>query len=158
MRKDKRDVLERMFSSKEDTMFKIIIKHSKILEEIFDGINMRICSKCPKTTQSNKPTGCCVKCATNDGYYAFINAFPTNNPSFCIHEVIIKIKKEFKFNKNYGFFNNDIKKCKLPRHLRSNTCLSYTCDDMKLSKEQHSQAKESVLIIKLIKKELNFPY
>lgn len=84
------------------------------IEILFEPFNKQYCSKCDakfwisQYTIQKKDCGCCVGCGSKHGY----------DPYF---ETVYVCDKEF------GYFDNITKKCILPRHIRSSTCLEYTC-------------------------------
>lgn len=98
----------------------------ELLESIFDPANKRVCSDCPCAssgstvddcvgTYISKEAGCCSRCARGGGY-------------FSTKKQENKLKKKYGWDDKYGFFNNSIKECMLPREVRSETCLTYTCE------------------------------
>ncbi len=98
---------------------------ANIFGELFDEHNKIVCSDCPcapekgENNYHSKKRGCCTSCATNNGYFDF---------SMGASETILR--KKYKFTKSYGFFNNQKKECKLPRNMRSSTCLGHSCFDL----------------------------
>ncbi len=134
------------------TEFFIISKQAKILAKIFDKLNDDICSDCGKDNKSEKPTGCCGACARKVGHFRE----PKYHETFQLME---KIKEMFLFDsKTYGFFDDEKMRCKLPRELRSYTCLDYACQRMKLTSAKHHEIKMAVRTIYLARQELKLPY
>ncbi len=95
-----------------------------IYEIIFNKINSEVCANCPKASYTtieeaqknddylSKEAGCCSLCAIQNGYL----------------EIAVEKLNKLGFNKKYGFFDPNKKACKLPRKLRSSTCLKFVCD------------------------------
>ena len=125
----------------------IIEKCANITKEIFDDTVAKFCADCYKarrfktvrglrrargrlderddelrTVIWTKEAGCCSLCRENNGYYA--NLTKKNRAR------LEKVKKKYGFGE-YGFFDIDKKECKLPRYLRSQTCLFHTCSKLK---------------------------
>jgi len=151
--------------------FNIMLKHSKILSNIFDERNKTVCKYCNCSYDSNIPgsykyeikngkrkrvyitnMGCCSRCWDRRGF------FNKNIESDFTNENLQKIFELFEFDEEKnGFFDEGKMCCKLPRMLRSNICLNHICDRLKLSQEEHGIVYQSVRILNLIKKENNLP-
>lgn len=90
----------------------------RILKPLLDTVNSKICPDCKEC--------CCAAhvfdrgCAKSGGYYDARWGDPTP-------PALIKyLKKKYKFTIKTGFLNPETG-CKLPRYLRSYTCLRYFC-------------------------------
>ncbi len=88
-----------------------------ILKSLLDTVNSKICPECKEC--------CCAAhnfdrgCAKSGGYYD-VQYDPTP-------PTLVKyLKKKYKFTVKSGFLNPETG-CKLPRYLRSYTCLIYFC-------------------------------
>jgi hypothetical protein len=100
-------------------------------EKIFAPLNKKYCSNCICNERYGNETilwkesgrGCCANCASNRGYF-ISNDIDKNKQ-------VEKLKKRYNFDKEYGFFDNINKCCKLPRIRRSHTCLGFTCSDLR---------------------------
>jgi hypothetical protein len=120
--------------------------------EIFAKSNNTLCTNCPTGTwqgyQPNPNSGCCRVCAIYNGH------FDINNDQ---KQQIDHLKLEYDFNKLYGFFDNNQKTCKLPRCLRSITCLGYKCTAVEntLTKQQLIKIQDNIEIIKYTRKANN---
>ncbi len=91
-----------------------------ILKSLLDTVNSKICPKCKECccTDADVPSKGCSK---SGGYY---DSYYDSTPE---ELALIKyLKKKYEFTKKYGFLNPE-KGCKLPRYLRSHTCLIYFC-------------------------------
>ena len=89
---------------------------------ILDQSCSQVCPECAvpawkNKEQKNSIAGCCACCAREDGYLREYN--------------ISYLKRKYNFDKKYGFFNVEHKLCLLPRHYRSETCLSYLCQALR---------------------------
>lgn len=155
-----------------DTDCEIINEQSKILADIFDVKNQKICRDCRRNFEFKgkykikkgtdgyqtrvyrareikvKNMGCCDECAKAMGHY--------RNPSFEEGKIMFEnFKKYFKFNKNTGFFNTRLQTCVLPRQLRSSTCLGYHCHAMKITLKESIKIDKAKRIIETIKRDLH---
>lgn len=123
--------------------------------EIISGKRKRIYAK--ETKVRNSKNGCCTSCASSGWEYpGFFSKTSMNLLS--TYQIYEKLKLVSKFNDKTGFFNTELCKCSLPRLLRSNICLTYTCDQLKLSVEEAQKVIESSEIIRLIKIHYKVPY
>ena len=136
--------------------YEIITENSKKLSKIFDKVNDEICGNCSRDKHREGniklPTGCCTPCFKENGFFRI--------PLFlATYQNLEKIKKEFNFDKDhYGFFNNDTKRCNLPRELRSGTCLRYVCSEMKITESKRKEIDKMVHLIGLCKEDARLPY
>jgi hypothetical protein len=117
-------VLDDLFSACTDADKKFYDRLIHINERQFENFNREICSVCDDKywqkealggSEENNGRGCCCKCKSSKGY---ANSGLTDG-----------LHKPFK-NKfcKTGFFDMNIMGCSLPRHIRSPTCLRYSCD------------------------------
>ena len=87
------------------------------IEQALMPTNKAVCSSCPHDSW-NKEQGCCRGCERHSGYF-------TNYDYRGIDIVVRELKRLYGWSTRRGFFDNTKKCCKLPRHLRSATCLYY---------------------------------
>jgi hypothetical protein len=162
-----------------DIDFEIISDNIKILSDIFDERNQKICPECPQNFHYTNPkykykivdgkrkretlpvekekfseTGCCYGCKSNKGHYRF----PDHNTPMHVYDQCQNIFKQFYFNEKTGFFNLDLKTCSIPRELRSDICLRHTCHTLNLTEEEKRQVQKSSTIILAIKKMNQLPW
>lgn len=103
----------------------LIKQKADILGDIFDNLNLQVCSHCKNAGfgRKNSKSGCCWLCALNFGYFENgMKHDEINAPD--------SLFLEYKFDNKLGFFDNIKMKCKLPREKRSKICLEYFCHDM----------------------------
>ncbi len=81
----------------------------------------------------NFKSSCCFSCGRSLGFYD-ANSYFLDDPK--------KIFSSYGFNYKYGFFK-PMEGCKIPRHLRSRTCLTYICNNVK---KEISPSKKSILL------------
>ena len=96
------------------------------LEKIFTPYNNAKCVNCVapqwaeyRDKENRHDCGCCVHCASDNAYAYYLE-----------RDLLINIPIPFDkqgYREGWGYFNPDIHSCKLPRHLRSSTCLNYFC-------------------------------
>jgi hypothetical protein len=122
------------------------------LEKIFSTFNSEKCSKCTSEPwvkyreEAKRPDcGCCVKCSRERGYmrdgYWKINGKPVD-----IRTLVSKVEfdhpshyTDLKYD-GWGYFDPESHQCRLPRHLRSTTCLRFFCQP---TEEYWAQAKSN---------------
>lgn len=101
---------------------------SEEIGKIFDDTFQ--CKKCGKKycninsseNVNNVFRGCCKHCAARDGF------FDNDIPEYA--DQLEKLKSIYKFDPDYGFFDNSLPGCKLPYHERSDTCIGHMCSDL----------------------------
>jgi hypothetical protein len=124
---------------------------------VFENINKNLCSNCPRANfryASNarfrgdfcsKETGCCTNCARTDGYFKDWDE-DFNDKKYK------QLKKEFKFDKENGFFDIVNHECKLPREKRSICCLCYICyhieDKYKINQSSMENIRDILRLIR----------
>ena len=106
------------------------------LDIIFSEFNKKYCSNCieapsntlvkdvqfysnkgPKgITYYTKEAGCCSRCYRYNGHFMSTIG-------------LLELKKQYKFDDLYGWFDPENRCCKLPRSKRSITCLGFCCND-----------------------------
>lgn len=96
------------------------------IERYFENWNREICAHCPRIygkthypgrSKMVKEAGCCANCSY-DGYkVGFFDAYERD-----LFKDVMEIS-----NKRTGFFDLKNHRCNLPRHIRSYTCLLYSC-------------------------------
>ena len=104
----------------------------KVIDLVFKKHNITVCSNCPDVKRYNKEfgktqkhrtkdAGCCAECAKYNGFFDSnqIRLFPKE---------LIKLKEQYCFDKIHGFFDISNHCCKLPRIVRSSTCLKHCCN------------------------------
>lgn len=108
-------------------------------EKIFAPLNKKYCSNCAWKERAELGRGCCVNCANNNGYFRY-----PGNSGEIYYKGVDKLQKRYNFDKEYGFFDNINKCCKLPRIRRSYICLGFTCGALccKVSIENEALARE----------------
>ncbi len=82
-------------------------KISLLLGIMFDKANEKYCSVC----KSN----CCKDCVNSRGYFFGLGCGAP------------KLEKKYHFSKKNGYLDVKKKRCKLPRSMRSSTCLRHVC-------------------------------
>ena len=95
---------------------------------------------------------CCHNCATRNGHYEVYD-----DKTSPIHlKQLNELKKEFKFTENKGFLGN--KGCKLPRHLRSFTCMRYLCYNryLNLSRINEDNLRQNIKYLFQTRIQINF--
>src|SRR3989304_6743723 len=96
--------------------------------KMFDKSNKKVCSNCPKASPNSmvadcrdnsgfvsREAGCCSRCFSLPGYF-YRGDFKTTKLK---DDVVAKLKQNYGYDEKYGFFNNDIKQCLIPREFRS---------------------------------------
>ena len=136
----------------DEVQLDIVQNQALYLANIFDAANTEHCSACG----SKDPNGigsCCKNCRQYRGHFE-------NSIYQVTHELRQKYEKMFKFDpKLYGYIDPEKKICKLPRILRSSTCLNYSCYSIMPSTkwEDNAKVKMSVHIMKAVKLLLRMP-
>lgn len=146
---------------------------------IFDPLNRTMCPNC-KAWASSEPAkewdkkheyirgeGCCSSCAHNNGYF-----YELKWSSPLTQENMKKMQKlygwdcrvyqrigRYVYHHGYGFFDPIEHRCKLPRALRSLTCMCYRCMDMnaKLTEKQKAEIKYITHAMAIIKQRAEIP-
>jgi hypothetical protein len=130
MRKKEKNKMDNIYVSGE------IVLMTNMLGDIFNKANKLVCSNCQMAkyetskeadknlTIYSKECGCCSNCVERVGYF-----YDTDNYEGLEQQriQIDNLKKDYNFDKDYGFFDNIKKECKLPREKRSRICLRYFC-------------------------------
>lgn len=104
------DTVLHMYMDKKE--IKAIAEAEVELSEIFASLNTTSCPNCKSC--------CCKGCADRVGYL-----FDRGSGSRHFPTMIIRLMKECNFTWDKGFLGDA--GCKLPRWLRSRTCLRHTC-------------------------------
>lgn len=100
-------------------------KSANKIGEMFARYNEGICAICPEQgyliDRGESHKGCCNYCGSSRGYYKkhTLNIYNSMN------------LESYYINFEDGYFNSATQRCNLPRHLRSETCLSYFCVHIK---------------------------
>lgn len=113
----------------DDTDFKVVIDTCTELEELFKQFNSRICRNCPRKDSSDYQQGCCTTCASSCAHYGNLTCKKGTyriDYNTTTGKLYTSLKKQYGFVSVYGFFEQG-KGCRLPRYLRSSTCLRYCC-------------------------------
>lgn len=95
-----------------------VFKLADYFEDIFKESNKTVCAECGGK--------CCKSCGLNEGWLYF-DLYPEDND--VSQDQLLVLKKLYRFKKTTGFLDTKKKSCKLPRVLRSKTCLGYSCSD-----------------------------
>jgi hypothetical protein len=114
------------------------------LGKIFDHRTYTMCPNCNRS--------CCKSCGHSRGFFGF-SIFGSR---FEIADTTL-IELAYQFNANYGYFDTINGGCRLPRQIRSLTCLQYYCDKMDLSREERIKVYNITSMIAKIRKKLNLP-
>jgi hypothetical protein len=104
------------------------------LEELFRDTVPEVCSKvddcywnrATDLHRIKRPRhGCCSDCGKTRGYFSFSVCRDSDTvQSNAQHRAL---QEMFGFSEENGYFDPDKKECKLPRQLRSITCLAFVC-------------------------------
>ena len=120
------------------TDLKRIKRLANHLGKLMDEKNAKICSDCKLAYIDNKviltvkearevdrieskEAGCCSKC---EDFYWRVNV-GTATRGKQLRKQLRKLKRLYGYDDYYHFFDTEKKCCKLPRHKRSSTCLSW---------------------------------
>jgi len=120
----------------------IIAQFSKM----FDKTNKKVCSNCPQAKPNStvadcrdnsayiaKEAGCCSKCYSVPGYFYDTDDFAGKCGDETLKlrdDTIAKFKQNYGYDEKYGFFDNGMKRCRIPREYRSVACLGFMCDSI----------------------------
>jgi hypothetical protein len=145
-------LIQRLFDYHGDWKYQIIIAEAQKLADVFDDLNKQLCSTCSDQ--------CCRNCAKYSGFFKKSYDFFDKNRDIQFLENMERLKKRYKFNGTFGFFNNRKKICKLPREFRSRQCLSYICPKMHniIPQDIRLNVHMGAKIMQLSKKEAMIPY
>ena len=117
--------------------------------KLVDCVNSEVCSKCPidlwksdfhledRGCKDNGVNGCCRDCGRYSGYFTSKSCFFKKGE---YSRAVGHLKRLYGYTKEYGFFDFEKKVCKLPRHRRSETCLSHHCEPIaKALRKKHGK-------------------
>jgi len=48
-------------------------------------------------------------------------------------KVVARLKQNYGYDEKYGFFDNNLKQCHIPREYRSETCLGFMCSNIQIT-------------------------
>ena len=122
---------------------------------IFDKFNSENCNECGNSNEFGIGA-CCRNCVRYRGH------FDMHRQQYHVtHKILRRYEILYGFDpKTYGYLDPEKKICKLPRILRSSTCLGYKCEKLNqtLTWKNVEHIHRSVNIMKAIRNMWKIPY